>query len=74
MEPLAGTIDGGVTSYMREEPCVGQAMSAVIAVAFIYGHFCSEPPECVFLLSLLLPGPQVIVYLVLWLLMPRRPY
>jgi phage shock protein PspC (stress-responsive transcriptional regulator) len=28
----------------------------------------------VFLLSLLLPGPQVIVYLVLWIIMPRRPY
>jgi phage shock protein C len=27
-----------------------------------------------FLLSIALPGPQVIVYLVLWLLMPRRPY
>ncbi|MEK6440399.1 MULTISPECIES: PspC domain-containing protein [unclassified Pseudonocardia] len=27
-----------------------------------------------FLLSLILPGSQVIVYLVLWLLMPRRPY
>ena len=28
----------------------------------------------VFLLSCLLPGPQFIVYLVLWVIMPRRPY
>jgi phage shock protein PspC (stress-responsive transcriptional regulator) len=26
----------------------------------------------IFLLSCLLPGPQVLVYLVLWLLMPNR--
>ena len=28
----------------------------------------------VFLLSCLLPGPQFIIYLVLWVIMPRRPY
>jgi phage shock protein PspC (stress-responsive transcriptional regulator) len=27
-----------------------------------------------FVLSCLLPGPQFIVYLVLWVIMPRRPY
>ncbi|NMH98102.1 PspC domain-containing protein [Pseudonocardia acidicola] len=27
-----------------------------------------------FLLSCLLPGPQFVVYIVLWVLMPRRPY
>jgi phage shock protein PspC (stress-responsive transcriptional regulator) len=27
-----------------------------------------------FLLSLLLPGPQVLVYLVLWVLMPDEPW
>jgi phage shock protein C len=27
-----------------------------------------------FLLSCLLPGPQFVVYLVLWVIMPRRPY
>ena len=27
-----------------------------------------------FLLSCLLPGPQFIIYLVLWVIMPRRPY
>jgi phage shock protein PspC (stress-responsive transcriptional regulator) len=27
-----------------------------------------------FLLSCLLPGPQFIVYLVLWVIMPKRPY
>lgn len=26
-----------------------------------------------FVLSCLLPGPQVLVYLVLWVLMPKRP-
>lgn len=26
-----------------------------------------------FVLSCLLPGPQVIIYLVLWLIMPKRP-
>ena len=28
----------------------------------------------VFLLSCLLPGPQVLAYLALWLIMPRRAY
>ena len=27
----------------------------------------------VFLLSCLLPGPQVLVYLVLWIVMPKEP-
>ena len=27
-----------------------------------------------FLLSCLLPGPQFVIYLVLWAIMPRRPY
>ncbi len=27
-----------------------------------------------FLLSCLLPGPQFIIYIVLWVIMPRRPY
>ncbi|WP_214365292.1 PspC domain-containing protein [Pseudonocardia sp. H11422] len=27
-----------------------------------------------FLLSCLLPGPQFVVYLVLWVIMPKRPY
>ncbi len=28
----------------------------------------------VFLLSCLLPGPQFIVYIVLWFVMPKQPY
>lgn len=27
-----------------------------------------------FLLSCLLPGPQFVIYLILWVLMPKRPY
>lgn len=27
-----------------------------------------------FLLSCLLPGPQFLIYLALWLIMPKRPY
>jgi phage shock protein PspC (stress-responsive transcriptional regulator) len=27
-----------------------------------------------FVLSCLLPGPQVVIYLVLWVMMPKRPY
>jgi phage shock protein PspC (stress-responsive transcriptional regulator) len=27
-----------------------------------------------FVVSCILPGPQFIVYLVLWVIMPRRPY
>ncbi|MGI9064593.1 MAG: PspC domain-containing protein [Pseudonocardiaceae bacterium] len=27
-----------------------------------------------FVLSCLLPGPQVLVYLALWIIMPKRPY
>ena len=28
----------------------------------------------IFVLSCLLPGPQFVIYLVLWAIMPRRPY
>ena len=28
----------------------------------------------IFLLSCLLPGPQFVIYIVLWILMPRRGY
>jgi phage shock protein C len=27
-----------------------------------------------FVLSCLLPGPQFIIYLVMWIIMPKRPY
>ncbi|MGH3997320.1 MAG: PspC domain-containing protein [Pseudonocardiaceae bacterium] len=27
-----------------------------------------------FVLSCVLPGPQFVIYLVLWVLMPKRPY
>jgi phage shock protein PspC (stress-responsive transcriptional regulator) len=27
-----------------------------------------------FVLSCLLPGPQFVIYIVLWILMPKRPY
>jgi phage shock protein PspC (stress-responsive transcriptional regulator) len=27
-----------------------------------------------FVLSCLLPGPQIVIYLVLWIIMPKRPY
>ncbi len=27
-----------------------------------------------FLLSCLLPGPQFVIYIVLWIMMPKRPY
>jgi phage shock protein C len=27
-----------------------------------------------FVLSCLLPGPQIVIYLVLWMIMPKRPY
>jgi len=28
----------------------------------------------IFVLSCLLPGPQFVIYLVLWAIMPKRPY
>lgn len=27
-----------------------------------------------FVLSCLLPGPQIVIYLALWIIMPKRPY
>ena len=41
------------------------------------GDYFGVNPNAVrlaFVLSCLLPGPQFVVYLVLWLLMPRRRY
>ena len=39
-------------------------------------RFCwnANVVRLLFLLSCLLPGPQFVIYLVLWLLIPKAPY
>jgi phage shock protein C len=66
-----------------EEPSVASTLTrprhgAVIAgvCAGLAERFGWSPfaVRMAFLLSCLLPGPQFVVYLVLWVIMPRRPY
>jgi phage shock protein PspC (stress-responsive transcriptional regulator) len=66
--------EGALVASTLTRPREGAVIAGVCAG--IADRFGWNPlaVRLVFLLSLLLPGPQVIVYLVLWLLMPRRPY
>ena len=77
-------VAGSVTvAELGEEPDMASTLTrprqgAVIAgvCAGLAERFGWSPfaVRLVFLLSCLLPGPQFVVYLVLWVIMPRRPY
>jgi phage shock protein C len=75
--------DGEIRRRPGEEPSVASTLTrprqgAVIAgvCAGLAERFGWSPfaVRLVFLLSCLLPGPQFIIYIVLWVIMPRRPY
>ena len=54
-------------------PRRGRVIAGVCAgLAQRYG-FTPSGVRLVFLASLLLPGPQILIYLGLWVLMPREP-
>ena len=60
------------TSLTR--PREGKVIAGVCAgIADRYG-WDANAVRLVFVLSCLLPGPQFVVYLALWVLIPKRPY
>jgi phage shock protein PspC (stress-responsive transcriptional regulator) len=75
--------DGEIRRPPGEEPPVASTLTrprqgAVIAgvCAGLAERFGWNPTvvRLLFLVSCLLPGPQFVVYLVLWVIMPRRRY
>jgi phage shock protein C len=62
-----------MTTMSLSRPRTGRMIAGVCAgIAQRYGWNVSTV-RLVFLLSCLLPGPQFVIYLVLWLAMPQRP-
>lgn len=61
------------TTTTLSRPRTGRMIAGVCAgIADRYGWKPSTV-RLLFLLSCLLPGPQFVIYLILWLTMPARP-
>jgi phage shock protein PspC (stress-responsive transcriptional regulator) len=61
------------TTTSLSRPRTGRMIAGVCAgLADRYGWKPSTV-RLLFVLSCLLPGPQFVIYLILWLLMPSRP-
>ena len=62
-----------MTTMQLSRPRTGKVIAGVCAGwADRYG-WKAGTVRLVFVLSCLLPGPQFVLYLVLWALMPKRP-
>ena len=62
-----------MTTMTMSRPRTGKVIAGVCAgIADRYGWSAGKV-RLVFVLSCLLPGPQFVLYLVLWALMPKRP-
>ncbi|MGH3876231.1 MAG: PspC domain-containing protein [Actinophytocola sp.] len=62
-----------MTTMTMSRPRTGKVIAGVCAgLADRYGWSAGKV-RLVFVLSCLLPGPQFVLYLVLWALMPKRP-
>ena len=70
MRPTEGA-PGGIDPHPAAAGAVIAGVCAGLAERFGWSPFAVR---LVFLLSCLLPGPQFVIYLVLWVIMPRRPY
>jgi phage shock protein PspC (stress-responsive transcriptional regulator) len=62
-----------MTTATLSRPTSGRMIAGVCAgIAQRYG-WQTKTVRLAFLLSCLLPGPQFVIYLILWLTMPERP-
>jgi phage shock protein PspC (stress-responsive transcriptional regulator) len=62
-----------MTTATLSRPTSGRMIAGVCAgIAQRYG-WQVKTVRIAFLLSCLLPGPQFVIYLILWLTMPERP-
>ncbi len=63
-----------MTTTSLTRPQQGRVIAGVCAgLAQRYG-WNANVVRLLFLLSCLLPGPQFVIYLVLWVLIPKAPY
>ncbi|MDQ3760928.1 MAG: PspC domain-containing protein [Actinomycetota bacterium] len=60
------------TSLTR--PRHGKVIAGVCAGLAERFGWSANGVRLLFVLSCVLPGPQFVIYLVLWVLMPKRPY
>lgn len=60
------------TSLTR--PREGKVIAGVCAGLAERFGWNANTVRVLFVLSCLLPGPQFVIYLALWLIMPKRPY
>ncbi len=60
------------TSLTR--PREGKMIAGVCAGLAERFGWSANVVRLLFVLSCLLPGPQLVIYLVLWFIMPKRPY
>jgi phage shock protein C len=63
-----------VTTTTLTRPQQGRVIAGVCAGLAQRFGWNANVVRLLFLLSCLLPGPQFVIYLVLWVIMPRRPY
>lgn len=72
---LAGAPEeASMSTTTLTRPREGKVIAGVCAgIAERYG-WDANVVRLLFVLSCLLPGPQFVVYLALWVLMPMRPY
>ena len=63
-----------MTTTTLTRPQQGKVIAGVCAGLAQRFGWNANVVRLVFLLSCLLPGPQFVIYLVLWLLIPKAPY
>jgi phage shock protein PspC (stress-responsive transcriptional regulator) len=64
--------DSMSTSLTR--PREGKMIAGVCAGLAERFGWNANAVRLLFVLSCLLPGPQIVIYLALWVIMPKRPY
>jgi phage shock protein C len=63
-----------VTTTTLTRPQQGRVIAGVCAGLAQRFGWNANVVRLLFLLSCLLPGPQFVIYLVLWVLIPKAPY
>ena len=73
-DPLLPMKECEVTTTTLMRPQQGRVIAGVCAGLAQRFGWNANVVRLLFLLSCLLPGPQFVIYLVLWVLIPKAPY
>jgi phage shock protein C len=73
-DPPPATKECEVTTTSLTRPQQGRVIAGVCAGLAQRFGWNANLIRLLFLLSCLLPGPQFVIYLVLWFLIPKAPY